>query len=644
MITIGEQLLSRNGNGELKVRIASIFPLADTVVALPEVPLHAYQRAAFVDSLNDTRREHNEQPLSEEEQNREMSQAVDLMVNDHGILIRPDPTRMDLALAADELLQAVAPKRHIQYLLLNEARVRNALKRRGECWRMFLPPTEPRQIRRLISESRVSIGGQKIYYYSPVSGTRHLTFDSFRKLSQLDDCDLRAHLGEIALYSSRRNASGRPEIEFFMASPAPSKNALESLSAASPEELRPRYQAFTDQLQKSIPPEFQCDDLDDSLWRNRMFAHLITPQDDASAEAELMGLDPDFSMRVEWLPGGRIEEGELIMDPAIEEPYGLDKEKRVSSVVNGMIINLVQEFGDLEYVNLGSVLPSATRNEQRGGRREVFVAQIKQRRAPAEVLQILRFQKWGVREHLDQGKSLEDAMLESEGYTEYILDRGLGCRQLGMILPLRLTARKLSEVYDGANQRYAGRRIWSPYFQRDYITGVATDQIPARKLANRAYAAKLARLLGQAAAPNLILGRAELTGQVVFDVGDEIVIEDESGLPAEIIVSDHVGTFADWKGTLEARAVEYAAPIARRLAAVQDRQEFTDNYLSGFTTRFTRVQEEYNKHRRAFDTLFKHRPFDPLGSLSFRWMKMLERLRTANAKNLAELIAQNIRM
>jgi hypothetical protein len=644
MNTIGEQLLSRNGNGELKVRIASIFPNASTLVALPEVPLHAYQRAAFVDSLNEARQKNGQPPLSDDEQQTEMAQAVDLMVNDRGILIRPDPSRMDLALAADEQLQELAPKRAIQYLLLNEVRVRNALKRRGECWRMFLPPTEPKQIRRLISESRTGIGGQKIYYYSAVSGTRLLTYCSFRKLAELNECDLRAHLAEIALYSARRNASGHPEIEFFMASPAPSNNSLESLSAAPAEDLRARFEAFGDQLQKVIPAEYQCDDLDDPLWRNRMFGHLMTQQDDASADGKLMGLDPDFSMRVEWLPGGRIEEGELIIDPAIEEPYGIDREKKVSSVVNGMIINLVQEFGDLEYVNLGSVLPSATRNEARGGRREVFVAQIKQRRAPAEVLQIIRFQKWGVKEHLDQGKSLEEAMMESEGYTEYVLDRGLGCRQLGMNLPHHLTARKLSEVYDGYNQRYVGRRIWSPYFQRDYIAGVATDQVPARKLANRAYAAKLGRLMGQAAAPNIILGRAELAGQVVFDVGDEIVVEDESGLPAEIIVSDHVGTFADWKGTLEERTVEYAAPIARRLAAVADRQEFTDAYLSGFVARFTRVQEEYTKYRRAFDTLFKHRPFDPLGSLGFRWIKILERLRTADPKRLAEQISQNIRM
>ena len=87
-------------------------------------------------------------------------------------------------------------------------------------------------------------------------------------------------------------------------------------------------------------------------------------------------------------------------------------------------------------------------------------------------------QKWGVREHLDDGKSLLDAIIESEEYTEYILDRRLGCRQLGMNLPRRSPPAGSARRYTGHRRDLYGVQIWSPYFERDYIRGMATDKIP----------------------------------------------------------------------------------------------------------------------------------------------------------------------
>ena len=93
-------------------------------------------------------------------------------------------------------------------------------------------------------------------------------------------------------------------------------------------------------------------------------------------------------------------------------------------------------------------------------------------------------QKWGIREHLDDGKKLLDAIIQSEEYTEYILDRRLGCRQLGMNLPARTTAKRISERYSGPRRDVQDALIWSPYFERDYIRGMATDKIPPQKLAD----------------------------------------------------------------------------------------------------------------------------------------------------------------
>ena len=177
-------------------------------------------------------------------------------------------------------------------------------------------------------------------------------------------------------------------------------------------------------------------------------------------------------------------------------------------------------------------------------------------------------QKWGIREHLNDGKKLLDAIIQSEEYTEYILDRRLGCRQLGMNLPARTTAKRISERYSGPRRDMHNAMIWSPYFERDYIRGMATDKIPPQKLANAAFASRLARLLGQAAAPNMIVGRCDHAGPRRVRRRRRGPDRNDAGLPVEIVVADQMGTFADYRTDLEHFAAEYAEPVNRRLAAV----------------------------------------------------------------------------
>jgi hypothetical protein len=69
---IGEDLTARNSEGQLRVRIASVFPAAHTVVAIPEVPLHAFQREAFVEAMNVQRSEEGKAKMGEEEERMEM--------------------------------------------------------------------------------------------------------------------------------------------------------------------------------------------------------------------------------------------------------------------------------------------------------------------------------------------------------------------------------------------------------------------------------------------------------------------------------------------------------------------------------------------------------------------------------------------
>ena len=70
--------------------------------------------------------------------------------------------------------------------------------------------------------------------------------------------------------------------------------------------------------------------------------------------------------------------------------------------------------------------------------------------------------------------------------------------------------------------------------------------------------------------------------------------------------------------------------------------EFTQAYLDGFMERFDKIQREYRRRKRAFDSLFKHQAPIEAGNLSYRWLRVLDRMNQANARELAELVRKQI--
>ena len=290
-----------------------------------------------------------------------------------------------------------------------------------------------------------------------------------------------------------------------------------------------RSAALVEKFRAAAKPSLLRDDPENLEWKNAMVAALIGRENELVTEGDLLGLSAEFFMQIEWLPGGRMEEGELMLDPVLDvaEAGGGPGEHLRDEKSRKFILNFVREYGDLEFVNVGRVIGSLSRRAAMPGRRGVYIAALKQRQNPAEIVTIIRLQKQGVREYLEQGLSLLDAMISAEEYTEYILDRRLGCRQLGMNLPLRVTAKKISERY--APARGAGYPIWTPYFEREYIRGIATDKLPPALFESREFAVSCAHLLGQAAAPNIVVGRCDRTGSPLFDDGDEVMILDAGG-------------------------------------------------------------------------------------------------------------------
>jgi hypothetical protein len=642
---LGEHPLVKDRNGKLKSRIATIFPFANTIVTLPGI--HATQRLAYLDWVRQQRQELGLALLTREEEAGECHNSADLIMEDDAILIRPDPDDMAVVFRADELLQQLVPKHRVRFLLVRNEKVRTAIKQRGECWRISGLPKTPDEMRQMIAASKIAIRGGELYYYSKATGTRFVSYEGFAQLGTLNEAALRQHLAEIREFSAGINRQGRPEVAFFMVSDGFGKADFApcdfaTLDAAA---LPAVYETLRQKFHDAVAPEFRHDDLNQLEWRNRMCAALMGEDEKTASEESLLELSSEFFMQIEWLPGGRIEEGELIFDTAFdlaEETGAASLRRLCDDKCRGFIFNFVREFGDLEYVNIGRVTGSLSHRATMPGRRDVYIAQIKQQGIKDEIVKIIRMQKWGIREHLAEGKRLLDAIVQSEEYTEYILDRRLGCRQLGMNLPAHTAAKRISERYAGPRRDLPSALIWSPYFERDYIRGMASDKIPPQRLADPAFATRLARLLGHAAAPNAIVGRCDLQGRVVFDDGDEVVIENDAGLPVDIVVADQMGTFNDYQTDLEHFAAAYADPVNSRLSLLPDPEQFAAFYLDAFVARFLKIQLEYRKRKRAFDTLFKHRPRDEAGSFAYRWECVLDRLRRTEPQSLGNLIRSHM--
>jgi hypothetical protein len=154
---IGADLLARGPDGRLLSRIATVFPRGNVIVTLPGI--HATQRVAYTDQLNEQRVAAGRPELSESDQEEIWMLGVDLVIDEESILIRPDPSAMDLAFEADELLQQLYSKKQIRFLHVLDEQVRRAIQRRGELWRICPLPQSPAEMIRMINSSRIAIGG-----------------------------------------------------------------------------------------------------------------------------------------------------------------------------------------------------------------------------------------------------------------------------------------------------------------------------------------------------------------------------------------------------------------------------------------------------------------------------------------------------
>lgn len=642
LASLGPDPFQRDELGHFVGRVATVFCDHNAIVSLPGI--HATQRLAQLECIQKQRGQAGLPELSAQELDEINNNAVDLIIQPDAIYIRPDPQKMDQALRADAMLQQSVPKRLVRYLLAGQAEVHETIKRRGECWRITPRPISRRKTREMIQNSLMHIQQGKIYYHSPSSGTRLLTCQRFRELVELDDKELQNQLIEIQYFSGKFNRFHQPEVDFFIAH----RQFFEPLqqmdfSTLSSTDLRGRHQELADLFESLVPDDLQNDDVDCAEWRQRMLNELQPLADDFVLEEQKLGLAPEFYRHILWLPGGRFEDNEFIFDDVFltEEE---DLQDLRDDTARSLILNYVRDYPDLEYINVGRVNESLALDRPLRGRRDVYVVQMKRGSKPNVIVKIVRFQKWDVRSHLDDGKPLLEAMMKSEEYSEYILDRRLGCRRLGMNLPEHLFQGRVGEVYERGYCEFDKCPIWRPYFERDYFKGEATDKIPAKRFQDAGFARRFAELMGRAAASDMIVGRWDETRNLAyFDDGDEVLIEGEDGLPCDLMVTHHTGAFALYRSSLAHYAPYYAAPINKRIDAVPNPVEFAETYLAEFIAAFRRIQEDYRLHRNAFDSLFGIRPSNRRGSFRYRWERVLERLDLTNIDELADQLKANFR-
>jgi len=641
--------LARGSGDRFVPRIGTLFPQFS--VLYTQAPgVHAWQRLNFIDHLNAQRAAAFNSPLTAEEEQQVAENSVDLIFEADHLLIRPDPERMELAFAADDLLQTLVSKRQVRFLSASDSRVREAIRLRGEYWRLSSIPKGREAVQRLVLGSKVAIHDRLIYFYNRLTGTRWLTCDEFSGLGQLEPAARARHLQEIAEHSHRTNRLGRPELDFFAADPRQfGARAFvgKSFDQMAPHELTAVFDELNRRFQAAVDPKLRRDDPDNKAWSQRMVSTLFLEGNESESEQLLSGLSPEFFLQIEWLAGGRFEEGEFLLDSVFEEAAGYPDDAQLQRLCDArakdIIFNFIRDYGDLEYINLGRVPESLSLDRaQKEGRRGVFLAEFKAHGEPEPLRRFLRLQKWGVWEHLDEGKGFLQAIQESDEYTDYWLDRRLGCRQLGMNLCRRFFMRRLTETYRGKNDLFCGQQIRSTYFEREYLSGIATDKLPLDRYSRPGYALKLAALIGQAAAAGIIVGRSFDSARPAFDDGDEILREGADGLPTEILVGDHSGAFTEYRKPLVAFASEYARPVNIRAALLSNPVEFAEAYLASFRAQFLHTQGDYRKRRRAFDTLFKHCRYDPGGSFAYRWECVLRRLDQTRLEDVLASIRSHI--
>lgn len=678
--------------------IATIFPQWRTYVGVEGV--HASQRQRMLEYLEQRQHLHGEEPWTREQRDEVryelLTKSVDLFVDSNYIWIRPDPSNLPLAFEADDQLQCVVPKWRIRFLNVQQKAVHDAIRQRGELWRIAPPAKSIEEMIKAIDDSRARITGDPLYYYCSTTGTRWLTCQKLNDIAAKDDTNFTKQLLEILWYCRRRNRINYPEVDFFLdggklhrrlaevdfrsllddSVDIGDENEWKEKHLGDPDtsvmfdarqfdvaRLRGLYDELITLFRENVQQPFCEDDSANAAWRWRMYSTIANVDADSVSEEQYLKLAPEFFMHVQWLAGAQIDDEVIVYDPIFEESECEQRSRVCDEKVKGFIANLARE-NDLQHVNVGRIDQSlGSREITTTERREVYLVCYKTTDQPEEIMRILRLQKWGVREHLLAGDDLLQAIRKSDEYTEYCLNRRLGAWRLGMKLSRNVIVRRIVEDFSFPERGIHDLRFHTTYFDRDYVRGLATDKIPDMLYQSPGFAIRVAEFLGAAAASNLIVGRCDrprigkdgelIPRKILFDDGDEILsfkdglvptelTDGKVPLPQALIIADPTASFQDFKTPLIEMIEDYAAPVVSRNGIVPDIVAFSRAYWNTFCEKFNTLQRKYRFRPQRFHSLFTGQPNDGIGNFRYRWECVLRRLDKASLHDLSTLLSEKI--
>jgi hypothetical protein len=529
------------------------------------------------------------------------STAVDLVMQNDSVLIRPVPKKMDLAYKADEILQEIVSKRKIKFLGVNEPEVREHVKRKGDLWRINPLPKTESEIKGMILNSKQNLGGLAVYYNAEL-GTRYLSLGEFRKLLCMDCCEAQSHLAIVKDYSLRKNRRGCPELAFFNGfgfGLQEYKNI--DFAAFDEQKTRDCLENLAAQFESAVPVELRMDDIENPAWKDAMHRALLPPRcsfyDDTcetGEETRVLGRCSEVHNHVHWKPGASVgPDGELDFDPVFEEKI---EDKKIFDEKVMYIIRVFQEkMGRLNYINVGKIDESMSkRKAAQMGRRDVYFALFQVRGSKKEMRKWVRMQKWDTHEIMERDKvDVGTAALRSGQYRINIDDRYEACRQLGM---------NLAPIDDGIIcETIEGQEVPLFYFIKDFVDGYATDKIPAAKYLDRKWANQFAKLQGAAAASSVICGKInEDTGSLAFDDGDEVVSENSKSYPVRLTSLDFSGAFKDITTHIEELAPQCVNCITSRAQYIKNPDEFAGIWINAFVSRGRHIQNYYRRKKSKF--------------------------------------------
>ena len=650
-IFIGPGLLERDDAGKMKSRVATVFLRTPGLVT--EGKMHIMQQKAWVENLAKRRASSGLPALSKREEEAEAAQSVALLMDDKFVYIRPDPEQMDWAERADAFLQEQCgvPKPRIRYLNITDPCVRKNLRERGELWRMTPDPITGEEMAAFIENSRLAMDGRAIYRYNRNTGQRFVTPAAFAGLADLPDDELRKHLVEIQTLLRRRNRADKPEAAFF---PPGCAFTLPDTDFATVASVRACHRELAENFYRATDPALHADNPFEPAWRNALCRALSAEARDClDTEEFFKEFSEEFFRKIQWLPGASFHGHAMRLDPVHNGAGGSAVNYLRDARARAILHNCATETRDIAHINIGRVDTSLSLKRPRHDHdNTVYIVEIRSKGdRNLHTLRHLRFNKWGVAERLraDPTLTFERAVFESDEYTEFILDRRLGCLQFGMNLPACFSVHRIRAAYDGEAAQHKGKIYWDTYTMRNFVPGFASDKIPAHHYANPEFAKALARLLGHAAALNIVIGRASHPDEKkmqfpFFDDGDEIIqLDEKTGIPKALAITDPSGAFVHYAPTLYDIAPHYADPVNDRLKFPIDHAAFAEIYLEHFVDRFNEIRANYLNHKPAYDTLFNHLPLDPKGNIRYRWEVILQRLREVNVDLLVKRIRGGIK-